>query len=393
MIFCGSCMHIVFTEDKELYCCGCDHYGLFNLSDRSLRPKNYVKLEHNFGVVKNVCCKNFGIIISNENNELFVCGSNFYGQFGLGHTKNTEKKYVKLEENFGSIKNIYGNDRYFIILNDNNEIFVCGENRDGQLGLGDNNDRSKFEKLEHNFGMIKNIHCGFYHSVILTEDNRLFVCGKNIFGQLGLGLGLGSEIGHWWMKGDYKSRNKYVELKHNLGIVKTICCDGDCNMILNENNELFVCGCNNDNIFGLESGERFIDKYLKLDFDFGIIKKIGCCRTHSMVLNENNELFVCGSNYYGQLGLGDNIDRNRYTKVIFNFGNIIDLVCIDKKSILLNDKNELFVCGDNGFGYLCLDEYEYRSVNKYVKICPPFEIVKKKYVEQKLNLNFDIIEI
>jgi alpha-tubulin suppressor-like RCC1 family protein len=33
----------------------------------------------------------------------------------------------------------------------------------------------------------KAISCGAYHSIALTEDGRVFGCGKNKFGQLGCG--------------------------------------------------------------------------------------------------------------------------------------------------------------------------------------------------------------
>jgi alpha-tubulin suppressor-like RCC1 family protein len=71
-------------------------------------------------------------------------------------------------------------------------------NGHGQLGLGDKNERNIYTKLEHNFGKIKNIYCGGYHSIILNENNELYVSGYNEFGQLGLG--------------DYDKRNTYTKL-------------------------------------------------------------------------------------------------------------------------------------------------------------------------------------
>ena len=44
------------------------------------------------------------------------------------------------------------NHNYTIILNEKNEIYVCGHNADGELGLGDNNDRNEYEKVEYDFG-------------------------------------------------------------------------------------------------------------------------------------------------------------------------------------------------------------------------------------------------
>ena len=116
-------------------------------------------------------------IILTHNNELYVCGLNKFGQLGLGDD-NKRNQYVKLEHNFGQIKNIFCSRDHNIILNEQNELYVCGLNYEGQLGLGDNVNRNQYEKLEHNFGQIKNIFCGFYYNMILNEHNELYVCGN-----------------------------------------------------------------------------------------------------------------------------------------------------------------------------------------------------------------------
>jgi alpha-tubulin suppressor-like RCC1 family protein len=127
-------------------------------------------------------------IILTENNETYVCGQNHSGQLGLGDYGHGHRyTYTKLEHNFGKIKNIYCGAEHNIILNENNESYVCGNNEFGQLGLGDYYNRNTYTKIENDFGKIKNIYCGGFHNIILNENNELFVCGYNYSGQLGLG--------------------------------------------------------------------------------------------------------------------------------------------------------------------------------------------------------------
>ncbi len=64
-----------------------------------------------------------------------------------------------------------------------------------------------------------------------------------------------------------------------------------------------------------------------MEHNLGMIKNIYCSSNHNIILNENNELFVCGQNLYGQLGLGDNEDRNIYTKLELTF-DIYFLRCL-----------------------------------------------------------------
>ena len=46
---------------------------------------------------------------------------------------------------------------------------------------------------------------------------------------------------------------------------------------------------------------------------------------HTFILNDKNEIFASGSNYFGQLGLGDNENHNQFTKIDAYFLNKIDI--------------------------------------------------------------------
>ena len=47
----------------------------------------------------------------------------------------------------------------------------------------------------------------------------------------------------------------------------------------------------------------------------GPIKQVVCGITHTQILTENNEFWVCGYGEYGQLGIGHNENRNILTKL------------------------------------------------------------------------------
>jgi alpha-tubulin suppressor-like RCC1 family protein len=376
MIVCAYTNNIILTENNELYICGSNYSGQLGLGNNNNRNV-YTKLEHNLGKIRNISIGKSHNIILNENNELYVCGSNYSSQLGLCDYENRNVyTYTKLENNFGKIKNIHCGSYHNIILNENNEIFVVGNNSFGQLGLGDNNDRNVYTKLEHNFGKIKYIYCGAYHNIILNENNELFVCGDNMRGQLGLG--------------DNKNRNTYTKIKHNFGKIKNIYCGENHNIILNENNELYVCGFNHCGQLGL-GDKKDRNVYTKLEHNFGKIKNICCGDFHNIIFNENNELYVCGYNYRGQLGLGDYYIRYTYTNLEHNLGEIKNIYCCENYSIILNDDNEIYVCGDNIYGQLGLGDYKNRSV--YTKLDLPFDIFNKKPIGHLLELNLGEIII
>ncbi len=118
---------------------------------------------------------------------------------------------------------------------------------------------------------------------------------------------------------------------------------------------------------------------------------IVCGNQHNIILTENNELYACGYNHYGQLGLGDNDKRNIYTKLEHNFGKIKNIHCGDNHNIILNENNELYVCGDNYYGQLGLCDNNNRNI--YTKLDLPFNIFNKKHIEHVLKLNMDEIII
>ena len=84
-------------------------------------------------------------------------------------------------------------------------LLVCGSNSYGQLGLGSNLEQDNF--VECKIGLkqdeiITNIVAGGAHSLVKTSHHRLLVCGINGHGQSGLGHNL--------------NQNSFVECKLEL---------------------------------------------------------------------------------------------------------------------------------------------------------------------------------
>ena len=70
--------------------------------------------------------------------------------------------------------------------------------------------------------------------------------------------------------------------------------------------------------------------------------QIACGNNHTILINENK--YSWGSNRYGQLGLGDNV--NRYNPTKFSLPqDIKSIVCCNDSIILTN--NKLYICGWN----------------------------------------------
>jgi alpha-tubulin suppressor-like RCC1 family protein len=299
------------------------------------------------------------------NTDLWVVGNNTYGQLGLGSIINAYNYTLlpRMESNFKSISN--GRTHTLLLLEDNT-LWVTGENQYGQLGLGDTTNRSVFTKVTKPVDMtspIKEIDSGYYYNIILCEDNSLWVVGNNTYGQLGLG--------------DTTQRNIFTRItkpKDMISDVKKVYCSIYHCFLLLKDNSLWACGENEKGQLGLgDYNDRSTFTKVTKPVDMtSSIKEISCTFDQTLLLLENNELWVTGENGSGQLGLGDTIDRKVFTKVTRPSTMTSPIKKIRDGNayvILLCEDNSLWVIGNNGFGELGLgsvssDVYSFTKVTK-----------------------------
>ncbi len=121
-------------------------------------------------------------------------------------------------------------------------------------------------------------------------------------------------------------------------------------LILDKNGDVWAFGNNQYGQLGLGN---LIDRPnpTKVNLPVKIIY-VACGAYHSMVIDENNEVWAFGKNSSGQLGLGDQIDRNVPTKYDENdlYLNFIKISCGNKHSLFLTDQKSVAACGDLSFG-------------------------------------------
>jgi alpha-tubulin suppressor-like RCC1 family protein len=77
-----------------------------------------------------------------------------------------------------------GGDHCFLQL-ESGEVYACGLNEYGQLGLGDNRNRNRWQRVVAP-GIIEAVVLGGYHSFLQLATGEVYGCGANSSGQLGL---------------------------------------------------------------------------------------------------------------------------------------------------------------------------------------------------------------
>lgn len=90
---------------------------------------------------------------------------------------------------------ISGIHKHCFAVSKEGKVFVCGDNKFGRLGIGlDKTEAVKFtEVTELSKFIITFAYAGVFHSLFLTNEGKLFTCGRNNCGQLLLKSGPGDD--------------------------------------------------------------------------------------------------------------------------------------------------------------------------------------------------------
>ncbi|GAA6221452.1 secretion-regulating guanine nucleotide exchange factor isoform X1 [Lates japonicus] len=125
---------------------------------------------------------------------LLSWGANSYGQLGQGHVE--DQSVPRLSDTVALqsrvVRTVSGGGGHSVFITGNGEVFVCGQNHRGQLGLGHNADISTLELCPSLNQTVKNVACGWDFTLLLTDCGQVLACGSNAFGQ----LGVGSSVSH-----------------------------------------------------------------------------------------------------------------------------------------------------------------------------------------------------
>lgn len=127
---------------------------------------------------------------------------------------------------------------------------------------------------------------------------------------------------------------------------------GNGSYLIAENNYLYVIGALDLSAFGLGPGSEIISN-LTVVADINDCKSVTGSSVHAFVIKNDGTLWATGSNNYGQLGLGDTIDRHYFTQVGTDT-DWAEITCRSYDSIALKTDGTLWGAGWNGNGQLGL---------------------------------------
>ena len=392
----GSAHNGFIDQNGDLYMWGLNNVGQLGLGDiiNRLEPTLVSfdlfspKLLRNERLDKIFCGSDSTAIITNRG-RLYTFGNNANGKTGHNTNKgiiNYPKQVERLnnKRNFRVENVCIGKSSMGIILN-TGEVYVCGDNHRGNIGLGLSSGDTLLLTKINNFNpslkrneKIKKIYLGFNHSFFITSENRIYSCGNNTNGRTGLNLDSGNTLIPTQL-------NLFEpELKKNIDIVN-ISCGSSHSIILLSNGDIYSCGSNLNARTGLNktTGQTLIPTKIT-SFNPNLLEEekiiqISTGSTHCGLITNLGNIYTFGSNNSGQTGMNTDSNNTTIPTKINIEEKCYQVSCCASHTNVLTINGDIYSCGSNESGRTGLGINEGNS------------LVLKKVVLNKIGLYlFDV---
>nr|XP_060626146.1 X-linked retinitis pigmentosa GTPase regulator-like isoform X1 [Anolis sagrei ordinatus] len=307
-----------------------------------------------------ISCGDEHTSVVTENGKLYMFGSNNWGQLGFGTKNSVNKptcvKALKPEK----VKLAACGRNHTLICTEQGNVYAAGGNSEGQLGLGDTEERSTFHLISFftNQHKIKQLAAGSYTSAVLTEDGQLLMWGDNSEGQIGL------------------SDEANVSVPHQVDVgkpVSWISCGYYHSALITRDGELYTFGEPDNGKLGLSAGQLQNHKVPQLVSGIsGKVNKVACGGGHTVALAEG-DVYTFGLGQYGQLGHGTFVFETSEPKTVDHLGKhkICNIACGENHTALITENGLMYSFGDGRHGKLGLGEENY--TNQFVPtLCSNF---------------------
>ncbi|KAJ6322720.1 hypothetical protein OIU77_012543 [Salix suchowensis] len=225
------------------------------------------------------------------------------------------------------IATVSAGGRHTLALSDTGQVWGWGYGGEGQLGLGSRirmvSSPHPIPCIDSSYGKeraavlsqggmtsegqgfrvpgtyIKVIACGGRHSAVITDAGALLTFGWGLYGQCGQGS-TDDELSPTCVSSLLGIRIEGVAA----GLWHTVCVSADGDLYTFGGNQFGQLGTGGDQA---ETLPRLLEAPSLENIH---AKTVSCGARHSTIITEDGKVFCWGWNKYGQLGLGDVIDRN-----------------------------------------------------------------------------------
>ena len=379
----GENHYLALDANGEVYAWGTNNYGqLGNGNNTSSNiPTKVVTPDgtENISDIVEISAGDHYSIISDKEGNIYTFGYN--GHYRTAN-ENTVNKPVQITDNVSKIELVSASEGGHTVISDwDGYVYTVGLNDAGQLGLGDNSNRSKFEmvgklqiisnpeKISLHVGETKNVDLSVGSSFNLKSDvaqlsgtiNKV-IANTNI-ASVSEDVVTGESIGRTILNATYTGtigtisqnersfyRNIEVEVLPEGGVaVPNVDSGNGFTVSLKSDGSVWSWGTNNYGQLGLGNTIAYNEPQ-KIELT-DIIKDVAVGTNHALALTESGKVYAWGLGNYGQLGQGNGYNQLSPVVVYNTEGKILeDIVKIeagDEVSFAINSKGEVYAWGKN----------------------------------------------
>ena len=222
--------------------------------------------------------------------ELYAWGANSYGQLGLDVVSEQVESPAKvdLDEVGAGVRLLRGGGGHSMMIDERGRLWSCGWNSRGQLGLGHRLNQRRFQLVSLPFPpdlSIVDVTCGWDFTVLLVSDGSAWACGSNAFGQIGLGA-------------DCKGIDGFVPIP-GLANIKSLACGLRHSIFVDADGKLIGCGSSKRGQLGSVL-EKMVDPPRELASE-GPASQVAAGQHYTLALSKDGRLWGWGDGNYGQL--------------------------------------------------------------------------------------------
>lgn len=328
----------------ELYCCGQNSYGELGIGDDIERHQLTSIGLCGWDDIRQVVSGNEILSILTNEGVVLTCGLNKSGQCGQGHFDERVMLLRPVQAlRSQKIKFIAASNgcEHMIALTETGLAYSWGYNDRGQLGHENLTTKIHIPKLIESIKDKKLVFAAvsYHHSALVTDAGELYTFGMNDCGQLGL-----DHTQHQSTPQLVKLLEGHEVTMVSCGLYHTIVCTAS--------GELFSCGKNDYGQLGM-GHSRQVKAPTIIPLANELVCFVACGYYHSIVVTTTGRAFSFGRNDYGQLGIGTKIHQNVPTIVTLSTSTrMIRAACGCYHTVMLSEQGGVYVFGRNNKGQL-----------------------------------------
>lgn len=281
-----------------------------------------------------------------HDSSVYSCGSSICGV--LGHGQGTTQCVTFSRVNIPSLSRVIhvsASHNHAAFVMQSGEVFTCGDNSSFCCGHGEVG-RTIFRPtlIESLKGIpCKQVATGLSFTVILTRQGQVYTCGNNTHGQLGLGDTMD------------RPTPKNVELFESLGRVVQVAASASYTFAVTEDGTVHSFGsCTNFCLGHGDQHDELLPRAIQSFKRRNIhVVRVSAGDEHAVALDSSGYVYTWGRGYCGALGHGDENDKTNPELLTSLKGHLAVQVCARKrKTFVLTDMGSVFAFGWMGFGSL-----------------------------------------